>query len=49
MVVRRELPHIAVGKTADAINVLLVPDRPDPFRLKPIQQIRPYKRFRLLG
>ena len=37
-----ELPHIAVGKTADAINVLLVPAGTDPFTLRPYQDIRPY-------
>jgi hypothetical protein len=34
-----ELPQIAVGKNADAINVLLVPDRSDPF---PLGKLRPY-------
>ena len=34
------LPRIAVGKTADAINVLLVPARPHPF--PPVKKIRPF-------
>jgi len=33
------LPHIAVGKTADAINVLLVPARLHPF--SPVKKISP--------
>lgn len=33
------LPHVAVGKTADAINVLLVPARPHPF--PPVEKFSP--------
>jgi hypothetical protein len=47
------LPHIAVGKIADAINVLLVPARPDrdPDPLSPVEKIRPYSNpvFRPMG
>ena len=40
------LPHIAVDKTADAINVLLVPARPDPdpFSFSPVKEIRPARK-----
>ena len=34
------LPHIAVGRTADAINVLLVPAHLDPF--SPVTKFRPF-------
>ena len=34
------LPHIAVGKTADVINVLLVPARLHPF--PPVKTFRPF-------
>jgi hypothetical protein len=34
------LPHIAVGRIADAINVLLVPAYSDPF--SPVEEIRPH-------
>jgi hypothetical protein len=47
-----ELPQIAVSKTADAINVLLIPDRSDPFTLRPydpIQPIRPFDPIQPLG
>jgi hypothetical protein len=37
----RALPYIVVGKSADAINVLLVPDPPDPFSLSPVKEIAP--------
>jgi hypothetical protein len=36
------LPWIAVGKTADAINVLLVPACPDPSPFPPVKKIRPF-------
>jgi hypothetical protein len=39
------LPRIAVGKTADAINVLLVPDPPFPFSFSPVEEIRPTRRL----
>ena len=51
----RALPHIAVDKTADAINVLLVPARPDPDPdpdpFSPVKKIRPYSDpvFRPMG
>jgi hypothetical protein len=35
------LPQIAVGKTADVINVLLVPARSDPFPLRPYHDMGP--------
>ena len=36
-----ELSQIAVSKAADGINVLLVPDRSDPFTLRPYDPIQP--------
>jgi hypothetical protein len=36
-----ELSQIAVSKAADGINVLLVPDRSDPFTLRPYHPIQP--------
>jgi hypothetical protein len=50
-----ELPKIAVGRTADAINVLLVPARPDPDPepgpFSVVEEIRPYSDpvFRPMG
>jgi hypothetical protein len=39
-----ELPKIAVGRTADVINVLLVPARPDPFPpFLPVEIPRPFR------
>jgi hypothetical protein len=40
----RPLPHIAVGKTADAINVLLVPPRSPLFSFSPVEEIRPTRK-----
>ena len=47
-----ELPQIAVSKAADGINMLLVPDRSDPFTPRPhdpIQPIRPFDPSQPLG
>ena len=43
------LPHVAVGRTADVINVLLVPARPGPF--SPVKEFLPYDEpiFRPMG
>jgi hypothetical protein len=40
VVISPALPHIAVGNTADAVNVLLVPVRPHPF--PPVKDFLPY-------
>jgi hypothetical protein len=37
----RGLPWIGVGRTADVINVLLVPSRPGPFALRPYHDMGP--------
>jgi hypothetical protein len=49
---RQALPHIAVGKAADAVNMLLVPARPDPnpdpdsFPLRPYDDMGPFSPVR---
>jgi hypothetical protein len=46
------LPHIVVGKIADAINVLLVPARPDPFlpaKISPLYDMEPASPVRKPG